>query len=344
MSKTGVLIVNLGTPDDPSKKSVGRYLKQFLMDPRVIDKPAWFRHLLVKGIIVPFRSGSSSKLYKELWKEEGSPLKFYGERLVDKVQHHLGDNYIVELAMRYQSPSIESAIKKLMESYVDRVVVFPLFPQYASATTGSVHEEVMRIFSKYQTIPDVNFINSYPDDERLAKLYAANGKAFDIGSYDHILFSFHGLPQSQLKKADLTKSHCVKAEDCCAKPCDANKFCYGAQCHRTAHAIASELNLKKEDYTICYQSRLGRDPWIQPYTSDILEERYEKHGDKNILVFCPAFVADCLETEIEISVEYQEEFEEMGGDKVTLVPSLNDSDEWAQLVSEMVLENVVTPA
>lgn len=338
--KTGVLIVNLGTPDDPSRKSVARYLKQFLMDPRVIDKPAWVRNILVKGIIVPFRSSSSAKLYQELWKEEGSPLKFYGEGLVEKVQDVMGDDYIVELAMRYQSPSIQSAMDKLMSQYVDRIVVFPLFPQYASATTGSVHEEVMRVLSGYQTVPDVVMINSYPDDERLAKLYADKGKAFDIDSYDHVLFSFHGLPQSQLKKADLTGQHCVVKDDCCAIPCDANKFCYGAQCDRTAKAIASQLDLPEDRYTICYQSRLGKDPWIQPYTSEILKERYEDHGDKNLLVFCPAFVADCLETEIEISVEYQEEFEEMGGEKVTLVPSLNDDQEWAELVSALITERI----
>lgn len=333
--KTGVLIVNLGTPDAPSRGAVYRYLKQFLLDPRVIDYPWLPRNLLVRGIIAPFRSGSSAKLYKKLWTDEGSPLKVYGERVAEGVQQHLGDEFIVELAMRYQSPSIDSAIDRLMEQQVSEIVVFPMFPQYASATTGSVHDEVMRLLRKKQTIPDVKMINSYYDYDPMIEIYADNARKFDLDSYDHIIFSYHGLPQRQLRRAD-TCNHCLKVENCCHTISIKNQFCYSAQCHGTTKAIATKLGLTEDQYTTTFQSRLGPEAWAQPYTSKVLEEWAEEKGAKHILVFSPAFVADCLETIIEISYEYQEEFEEMGGEKVDLVPSLNDDPRWIKVVTDLV--------
>jgi len=333
--KKGVLLVNLGTPDDPSRGSVYRYLLQFLTDPRVIDYPWLLRQILVRGIIVPFRSGSSSKLYKQLWTEEGSPLKFYGERLTAGVIEHLGDDYEVELAMRYQNPSIESAIERLLKKGVKSFLIFPLFPQYASASTGSVHEEVMRIFSAKQVIPDIKMINSYFDHPAMVKIFADNARKFDIKSYDHILFSYHGLPARHLRKGDPTGSHCKKVENCCAQMGEHNKYCYSAQCYQTTYAIAEELGLKPEDYSIAFQSRLGKEEWQKPYSDKVIEQRAKK-GDKKMLVFCPAFVADCLETTIEVSYEYKEEFLEMGGEIMDLVPSLNDNPDWIKAVSEMV--------
>lgn len=334
--KKGILLVNLGTPDEPSYGAVFRYLNQFLTDGRVIDIPWLPRNLLVRGIITPFRSNSSAKLYKKLWTEKGSPLKIYGERLTEGVQKILGSEYEVELAMRYQSPSIESALDKLLKKQVSEIVVFPLFPQYASASTGSVHEEVMRLLSKRQVVPPLKLVNSFYDDERMIDVFVENSKKYDLSSYDHVLFSFHGIPQRHMRKAD-DCGHCLKVENCCSTISIKNQFCYSAQCHATAHAIAAKLDLSKEQYTICYQSRLGNDPWMQPYTSDILEERAEK-GDKRLLVFCPAFVSDCLETTIEILDEYQEEFEEKGGEHIDLVESLNDNPKWIKTVAEMVKE------
>jgi ferrochelatase len=305
------------------------------LDGRVIDFPWLPRNLLVRGIILPFRTSGSTKLYKELWLPEGSPLKVYGERREEGVKNELGSEFEVELAMRYQSPSIESAVRKLMEKQVSEIIVFPLFPQYASATTGSVHEEVMRVLSKYQTIPNVKMVNSYFDHPDMIKIYADNGRQFNLDEYDHVLFSYHGLPKRQLRKGDITGEHCQKSEDCCQTLCLKNQFCYSAQCYATTRALAKELGLSEDRYTTCFQSRLGRDPWAEPYTSDVIEKRAE-HGDKNLLVFCPAFVSDCLETTIEISVEYQEEFEELGGEKVQLVPSLNDDPRWVKVVSDYV--------
>ncbi len=334
---TGILVVNLGTPDAPSRGAVRRYLKQFLLDPRVIDIPAVPRHLLVRGLIAPFRAGSSSKLYKQVWTDEGSPIKIYAENLVEGLQEHFEEGIHVELAMRYQNPSIQAALDKFQKMAVSKIIVLPLFPQYASASTGSVHEEVMRIVSSWFNVPDIRFINSYPLYEPMIKLYADNARKYDVSSFDHIFFSFHGLPESQLRKGDV-HDHCLKKEySCCNTLTKHNQFCYRAQCVATAHAIAAELDLKEEDYTICFQSRLGTDPWIQPYTTDVLEERAEK-GDKRILAFSPAFVADCLETTIEISVEYQEEFEEMGGEKMQLVESLNDDPRWISALVDLLVE------
>jgi ferrochelatase len=329
--KTGVLIVNLGTPDAPERSAVYRYLKQFLLDPRVIDINPIARNLLVRGIIAPFRSGTSAKAYQELWTEQGSPLKFYGQQLVSQVQDILGNGYVVELAMRYQSPSIASAIERLMAQKVQKIVVFPLFPQYASATTGSVHEEVMRILSGQQIIPDVSFISAYPNWQPMIDLFAQNAKAFDLSAYDHILFSYHGLPQRQLRKGDAF-NHCLQASDCCRTLTDTNRFCYSAQCYATTAAIVQTLNIPAEKYTVCFQSRLGRDPWTQPYTVREIEALANK-GAKRILVFCPAFTADCLETVIEIGEEYREDFIKWGGEQLDLVPSLNAQPAWAKAVA-----------
>lgn len=337
IQKTGVLLVNLGTPDAPAFGAVWRYLKQFLLDGRVIDFPWLPRNLLVRGIILPFRTRNSTKLYQQLWTPAGSPLKVYGERLAVGVQQQLGAEYVVELAMRYQNPSIESAIDKLIAQNVQEIVVFPMFPQYASATTGSVHEEVMRIVMKKQTIPGLRFVNSYHDEEAMIDIFAENGRKLGIENYDHVLFSYHGLPQRQLRKADeeLGNGHCLKTADCCYQICEKNQFCYSAQCHATTAALVKKLGLENGRYTTCFQSRLGRDPWVMPYTSEVIEER-QRHGDKKLLVFCPAFVSDCLETTIEISVEYHEEFIEKGGERLDLVPSLNDHPSWVQAVANYI--------
>ncbi len=332
--KKGVLLVNLGTPDAPSRGAVYRYLKEFLLDPRVIDYNWLARNLLVRGIIAPFRSGSSAKLYQILWTPEGSPLKVYGERVAEGVQQLLGDEFVVELAMRYQNPSMKSAVDRLYEQQVSEIIVFPMFPQYASATTGSVHEEVMRLLTKKDNIPALKLINSYYDNESMIDIFADNARQFDLDQYDHIIFSYHGLPQRQLRKAD-EGNHCLQNENCCQQIGKANQFCYSAQCHGTTRAIASQLGLSPDQYTTSFQSRLGPEAWAKPYTSVVLEERAEK-GAKRILVFSPAFVSDCLETIVEIGTEYQEEFEEMGGEKVDLVPSQNDDPRWIKTVAELV--------
>lgn len=329
--KTGILLVNLGTPDSPATPDVRKYLVEFLTDARVIDIPAVQRNLLVRGIIAPFRAPKSAATYQKIWTKKGSPLMFISQELRDLLAQELGDGYQVELAMRYQSPSIASQLEKFRGQAISKLRVVPLFPQYASATTGSVHQEVMRIVSTWQTIPPIEFVNSYPVDPGMVATFAELGKQHDISGYDHVLFSFHGLPERQLIKAD---SHgvCLQSDTCCHTWTEKNHFCYGAQCHATAVAIAKELNLEPSKFTVCYQSRLGKTPWKQPYTSDVIH-KLAHEGKKRVLVFCPAFVADCLETIFEIGVEYGEEFQKLGGEELTLVEGLNTHPGWVQALA-----------
>lgn len=336
LSKKGVLLVNLGTPDSPSVSDVRRYLDEFLMDGRVIDvNPIW-RSILVKGIIVPFRGPKSAKLYKEIWSDTtGSPLLHYSKLQVEQLRKRLGDDYHVELAMRYQNPSIESALNKLKDAQVNSIRVIPLFPHYASASSGSVLDKVMEIVRKWQTIPDMSFINSFHDNALMIDTFAENAQKHNPETYDHILFSFHGLPQRQLINSDHSGNHCLKSSDCCSTLTTNNQFCYSAQCYDTARLIGEKLNWPKEKYTVCFQSRLGKDPWVQPYTSTVIKELAEK-GIKRLLVFCPAFVADCLETIYEVTVEYGDEFKALGGEHVQLVESLNDHPKWIEALEQLV--------
>jgi ferrochelatase len=335
MGKKGVLLVNLGTPDSPEVKDVRRYLDQFLMDERVIDINAFKRTLLVKGIIVPFRSPKTSKLYKEIWDENGSPLLYFSKIQAALVQEKLGEEYHVELAMRYQNPSISSALEKMKAALVESIQVIPLFPQYASASTGSVIQNVMEELSSWPTIPPVSFVSSFHDNELMLETFAANASKYQPETYDHVLFSFHGLPERQLLKCDHTGSYCLKKENCCDTLNDTNKLCYSAQGHDTARLIAGKLNIARENYTVCFQSRLGKEPWVQPYTTDVLK-KLAAEGKKRLLVFSPAFVADCLETLYEITVEYHEEFKGLGGEHVQLVESLNDDPRFIEALVGMV--------
>ncbi len=329
MGKKGILFVNLGTPDSPAVSDVRKYLDEFLMDERVIDIPTLNRTLLVKGIIVPFRSPKTAKLYKEIWDENGSPLMYYSKLQIAMVQEKLGEDYHVELAMRYQSPSILSALENMKAGLVESIRVIPLFPQYASASTGSVIQKVMEIVGKWQTIPPISFVSSFHDDALMIETFAENAKRYQPDRYDQVLFSFHGLPERQLIKCDHSGHHCLKKDHCCETLTDVNKSCYSAQCHDTARLIAAELQIPRDKYSVCFQSRLGKEPWVQPYTSDVLKDLAAK-GKKRLLVFCPAFVADCLETLYEISVEYQEDFQKLGGEEVQLVASLNDHPKWIE--------------
>lgn len=334
MSKKGVLLVNLGTPDNPEVPAVRKYLSQFLMDERVIDIPKFNRTLLVKGIIVPFRSPKTAKLYKEIWDEKGSPLLHYSKIQAQRLQEKLGADYQVELAMRYQSPSIENALQKLKANLVESIKVIPMFPQYASASTGSVMQLVMELISKWPTIPPVSFVNSFHDNQNMIEVFAENARKHLPETYDHVLFSFHGLPERQLLKCDHTGNYCLKVDNCCETLNDTNKFCYSAQGHDTARLLAKELGLAKEKYTVCFQSRLGKEPWVQPYTTDVLK-KLAAEGKKRLLVFSPAFVADCLETLYEITVEYHEEFKALGGEQVQLVESLNEHPKFIEALAEM---------
>lgn len=335
--KTGVLLVNLGTPDSPSVPNVRKYLREFLMDGRVIDISAIARWLLVNLIIAPFRAPKSAKVYKELWTEDGSPLKIYGLHNEKALQEKLGSDFIVKLAMRYQSPSIQSKLDEFKVSGVKKIIVIPLFPQYASASTGSVYEKVFSELSKWQVMPELQIVNYFYHYPKFIKGFVDNAKAHLAKTdYEHLLFSYHGLPERQIKKGDCFGDVC-KLGTCCNVISPKNQHCYRAQCFETTRLLVKELGLKEGTYTTSFQSRLGRDPWIKPYSDVVIKELAEK-GVKSVLAFSPAFVADCLETTIEIGDEYRELFEEHGGEKWQLVESLNDSVNWIELLEELVLE------
>lgn len=332
MSKKGILLVNLGTPDDPSVKSVRRYLREFLMDKRVIDIPAISRWLLVNLIIAPFRGPKSAKEYQKLWEDRGSPLKFYSEDLRDAVQEKLGDEYVVALGMRYQNPSTPKALAYLKENNVESIKVIPLFPQYASATSGSVNDKVMEIVSQWQVIPKIEFVANFIEHPLFLETIIDRAKdKMDTMNYDHYLFSYHGLPERQIYKAEINK---CELGSCCNEYGASNKFCYRAQCFETTRLLADKLQLDPKNCSTTFQSRLGKDPWIQPYTENVLQD-LAKNGIKKVLVFSPAFVADCLETTLEVGETYQEEFIEAGGEKWDLVESLNVHPKWVDCVCDM---------
>src|ERR1700744_2238841 len=247
MGKKGGLLVNLGTPDRPSTPDVRRYLREFLMDPRVIDVNPVLSTFLVNDIMAPTRGPKSAKLYQKIWDDKtGSPLLHYSKLQRQLLQERLGDGYMVELAMRYQNPNIESALDRLKAALVENIQVIPMFPQYASASTGSVYEKIMGLVGKWPTPPPISFINSFHDNELMIETFADNARKHQPETFDHILFSFHGLPQRQLIKSDHTHKHCLKAADCCQTFTDVNKFCYSAQSYHTAKLIAEELGIPKE--------------------------------------------------------------------------------------------------
>jgi ferrochelatase len=336
-AKIGVLLVNLGTPDSPKTKDVRSYLFQFLNDKRVIDIPWLLRKILVNAIIVPFRAPKSAKVYKELWTDKGSPIVFHTHNMCEKLKRSLGTDFHVEYAMRYKNPSLKKKLSSWENKNFKQIIILPLFPQYASATNGSVIEQAMDVIKKWWVIPEVTFATQFFDHELYLKAFEERGNKYDFKKYDHVIFSFHGLPERHVDKV-YDKGLC-RDNDCEHGINEANVFCYKASCYETAIQLAKRFNLKKEDYTVAFQSRLGKG-WIEPFSDKIVEERAKK-GDKKLLVFSPAFVADCLETTIEIGDEYQEIFEEFGGEKVQLVESLNDSETWIQCVKQIILKRTL---
>ena len=334
--KTAVLLVNLGSPDSPKPKDVFSYLTEFLNDPRVIDVNWIGRKILVNGIIVPFRHRKSAKVYEELWTENGSPLIYYGHRckqlLQERFDKNLEPNVKVFLGMRYKNPSLESALSEIIKWNPDKLILLPMFPQYASASTGSVIDKFMRIMRDMWAFPEIQIINQFWDHPGYLNAFANRGKAFNAADYDRVIFSFHGLPERQLDK--IYDDRICRNHSCEHEINDENKHCYKATCYATAREIAARCGISDEHYTVAFQSRLGKG-WIEPFSDEVIKQ-LAKQGAKKLLVFSPAFVSDCLETTIEIGEEYQELFEEHGGEHVQLVPSLNDGDDWIDTLEDMV--------
>lgn len=334
--KIGVLLINLGTPDSPSVKDVRKYLRQFLNDPRVIDINPIGRFFLVNGIIVPFRSPKSAKIYKQLWTPEGSPLLIYGNKVKAKLQKALPENYTVELAMRYQNPSLKSVLDRMQKQNYSKIILIPMFPQYASSSTGSAIEEAMRLINKWWVIPELKIVSQFFNDELFIDAFVEKGNMYSPKEYDHVLFSYHGLPERQVDKVYTDGKPC-KDHDCENEWNEHNEYCYKAACYETTRRIADKLGLDKSKYSVAFQSRLGRDPWIKPYSDHVLVD-LAKGGVKKLLVYSPAFIADCLETTVEIGMEYTHIFKENGGEKLQLVESLNDSDKWIECLKKLTVE------
>ena len=335
--KTGILLINLGTPDSPKTSDVRKYLTQFLNDPRVIDINPIGRFILVNGIIVPFRSSKSAKLYEQIWTKEGSPLLVNSIKQKELLQKELGNDFVVELGMRYQSPSLSSAIDRFKKADVNQIIAIPLYPQYATSSTTSSIEETNRILKKWKDHPPVKFIENFFDDSGFIDACKDKASNYNLNEYDYFVFSYHGLPERQITKAskEFGDGSC-KIGSCCDTITDKNRLCYRANCLATTRALVKGLNIPEGKYKTTFQSRLD-DKWLKPYSDKVIEE-LAKEGKKKVLVFSPAFVADCLETIYEIGTEYNEIFREHGGEKITLVESLNDSAKWIGALKNMILK------
>jgi ferrochelatase len=336
MAPTGLLLINLGTPDEPTTSAVRRYLRQFLSDPRVLDMNPVGRFLLLNLVILPTRPAKSAHAYRSVWDpSRGSPLLYHSRDLAAAVAERLGADWRVELAMRYGSPSIETGIAALRAAGCDHLVVLPLFPQYASSSTGSAIEAVYRAASTAWNVPWLEVVPPFWGDAGFLDAFAAVGKApIAAVDADHVLFSFHGLPERQILKSDDTGRHCLASAGCCDRMTEANRNCYRAQSFATARGIADRLGLAAGGWSVAFQSRLGRIPWIKPYTDQVVVELAKK-GVRRLAVYSPAFVADCLETLEEIGMRLRDDFRGAGGSELVLVPSLNATPPWADAVAEL---------
>ena len=330
--KKALLMLNLGTPDSPGVIDVGKYLSEFLTDSRMINIPSLLRYLLVNLIIVPTRSFSSSKGYKELWTKRGSPLKFHMEDLVKKVSKKLNKSHEVFYAMRYKNPSINSVIKKIEKKGFNEIILFPIFPQYSSATTGSFLEKTFKEISSWNVIPKITTIDQFYDNPKFINAFVENIKKFDLKKYDKVIFSYHGLPVSQLN--DVYEEGLCSDRDCEKGVHGDNHYCYKAACFETTKLINKKLKLPKKKIVTSFQSRLDSG-WVKPFSDKVIKDLAES-GAKSLLVISPSFTIDCLETVVEIGSEYKELFEEYGGQKLDYVPSLNSNDSWVECIIDLV--------
>jgi ferrochelatase len=339
MIRKALLLINTGTPDTPAVKDVRRFLSRFLNDGRVIDLPWLSRKMLVNLAIVPFRAPRSAALYRKLWRVDGSPLLANLEKLVAGLQERVGSNCDVFGAMRYGNPSLEKIFRQVAGAGYDEIIIFPLYPHYASSTTGSVHEFVMKLAAGLNVIPSLRFISQYYGNPAFIEAWADNIGSHNPGNHDHVLFSYHSLPIRQVERThpDVTVATC----SCTVSMPEHGRHCYRAACYETTRIIASRLGLKEGTYSTAFQSRLtGK--WLSPFTDKVLE-KLAAEGKRKVLVAAPSFTADCLETVIEIGDEYQHHFRQAGGSELVMVPGLNDSRLWISAIADIAgLNNKLT--
>jgi ferrochelatase len=335
--KKAVVLMNLGSPDSTTVKDVKRYLNEFLMDERVIDKPWLLRTLLVRGIIVPFRAANSAKAYQSIWTEKGSPLIVISKQQESALKKEVDEP--VAIAMRYGNPSPKNAYDELVKKNPDleEVIVVPLYPHYAMSSYETAVEYAKEQHQEGKYPFKLTFIKPFYDDAEYINALCESIKPFLEQEYDQILFSYHGIPERHVQKCDPTKQHCLKVKDCCDTPSPAHQYCYRHQCWTTTKLVAERLNIPKEKWGFSFQSRLGRDPWLQPYTAVRLGE-LPKEGIKKLIVVCPAFVSDCLETLEEMGEEGKEIFLHAGGEQFDLVPCLNVHPLWISTLAKWLQE------
>jgi ferrochelatase len=331
MSK-GVLLVNLGSPDSTSVGDVRRYLDEFLMDGRVIDTP-WLLRRFVVGLILINRPKESAHAYEKIWTKDGSPLVVTSKRVQTKLQKRF--SIPIELAMRYQNPSIESVVQKMAAQKIDELFLIPLFPHYAMSSYESAVERVKEVSAKLAPQMKITVQPPYFDSPDYIKALVASAKSDLDSGYDHLLFSFHGIPERHLHKSDPTHCHCLAKENCCEVPSPAHATCYRAQCFKTVAAFVKLAEIPAGKFSVSFQSRLGKDPWLKPYTDLELVE-FPKRGVKKLLVICPAFVSDCLETIEEINMRGRETFLSAGGKEFTQIPCLNEHPLWIEALEKMI--------
>lgn len=336
--KRGVVLMNLGSPDSTSVKDVRRYLNEFLMDERVIDKPYLLRKILVSGIIVPFRAPRSAEAYQSIWTDKGSPLIEITRNLQKALQQQVSDP--VEMAMRYGNPTVKSAFERLQKKVpdLDEVLAIPMYPHYAMSSYETAVEYARVIHAKNKYPFKLKFIKPFFNHHYFIDALTESIRPYLSEPFDHILFSYHGIPERHVMKTDSTGSHCLKKDNCCAIPTIAHSTCYRHQIIETTELVAKKLQLPKEKYSFSFQSRLGRDEWLKPYTAKRFEEM-PGEGIKKLLITCPAFVSDCLETLEEIAVEGRDSFIASGGESLTLIPCLNTHPLWVETLANFIREN-----
>ena len=335
MSKKGILLVNLGSPDSTSVGDVRKYLRQFLMDPKVLDAAFPIRFFVVNCMILPKRPVEAAHAYEKIWTENGSPLIAISRDLQAALRERINADCPIELAMRYQNPSIEHAIGELKKQGVDDLVVLPLFPHYAMSSYESAAERVKLVIAKQAPEMNCRMVPPFYDNPKYIEALAAEAAPFLEKEFDHFLFSFHGLPERHMRLADPTGEHCLSCEDCCSGDHPAHATCYRAQCFKTVAAFVEETGLSEGQYSVAFQSRLGRDPWLKPYTDKVIKSLPAK-GVKKLIVISPAFVSDCLETLEELGIRAKEDFLAAGGEDFALIPCLNTHPKWVDAVETML--------
>ncbi len=333
MSKKGVLLINLGSPDSPKTSDVRRYLREFLMDGRVLDAPYPVRFGVVYACILPFRPAKSAEAYHKVWLPEGSPLIVTSQRVREKLQARAP--LPVELAMRYQNPSIEYALENLLAQGVDEVLLITMFPHYAMSSYETAVVRVREELARRAPAVKLVVVPPYFDQPGYIAALAASAAPYLEKDYDHLLFSYHGLPERHLRKSDTTGRHCLQVENCCEVASPAHATCYRAQCFKTVKDFVAKAGVPKGKYSVAFQSRLGRDPWLKPYT-DFELPRLAAEGVKRLVVMCPAFVTDCLETLEEMGMRGREDFLKAGGTEFRLIPCLNEHPLWLDFLDKLV--------